>query len=146
MILVGYHTAGAYKLYNPITKKLTTSRDVTFAEDKSWNWSTSTSQSDNYVPFELLEEQATTEDTMPTPPPQQNTPVAVRRSERTSIPSRTLQDYETIPDNMITPDGDIVHLALFVDTEPLTYAQAAKFEEWRQAMQDEIASIERNHT
>jgi hypothetical protein len=39
-----------------------------------------------------------------------------------------------------------VHLALFVDTEPLTYAQAAKFEEWRQAMQEEIASIERNHT
>jgi hypothetical protein len=146
MILVGYHTAGAYKLYNPITKKLTTSRDVTFAEDKSWNWSTSTSQSDNYVPFELLEEQATTEDTMPTPPPQQNTSVAVRRSERTSIPSRTLQDYETIPDNMITPDGDIVHLALFVDTEPLTYAHAVKFEKWRQAMQEEIASIERNHT
>jgi hypothetical protein len=41
MIMIGYHTAGAYKLYNPITKKVTSSRDVTFEEDKSWNWNTS---------------------------------------------------------------------------------------------------------
>jgi transposase InsO family protein len=37
MILVGYHTAGSYKLYNPVNQKITTSRDVTFAEDKCWN-------------------------------------------------------------------------------------------------------------
>ncbi|CAJ2677657.1 unnamed protein product [Trifolium pratense] len=47
---------------------------------------------------------------------------------------------------MVTPDGDIVHLALFVDTEPLTYAEASKHEEWRQAMTEEIASIEKNAT
>jgi hypothetical protein len=35
---------------------------------------------------------------------------------------------------MITPDGDIVHLALYVDTKPLTYEQAAKYEEWRGAI------------
>lgn len=38
MIMVGYHTAGAYKLYNPITKKITASRDVTFAENNCWEW------------------------------------------------------------------------------------------------------------
>jgi hypothetical protein len=144
--MIGYHTAGAYKLYNPITKKVTSSRDVTFEEDKSWNWDTNAEPSQNYIPFQLLDEEVTELDTMPTSPPPQHNQVAVRRSERTSIPRRTLQDYETIPDNMITPDGDIVHLALFVDTEPLTYEQAAKFEEWRLAMQEEIASIDRNHT
>ncbi|KAK2440889.1 putative mitochondrial protein [Trifolium repens] len=146
MIMIGYHTTGAYKLYNPITKKVTSTRDVTFEEDKSWNWDTNAETSQNYIPFQLLDEEVTELDTIPTPPPQQNNQVAVRRPERTSIPSRSLQDYETIPDNMITPDGDIVHLALFVDTKPLTYEQAATFEEWRQAMQEEIASIERNHT
>jgi hypothetical protein len=35
MIMIGYHTAGTYKLYNPITKKVTSSKDVTFEEDKS---------------------------------------------------------------------------------------------------------------
>jgi transposase InsO family protein len=28
----------AYRLYNPITKKIITSRDVVFEENKSWNW------------------------------------------------------------------------------------------------------------
>jgi hypothetical protein len=47
---------------------------------------------------------------------------------------------------MVTPDGDIVHLALFVDTEPISYAEASNHSEWREAMQDEIEAIERNHT
>jgi hypothetical protein len=47
---------------------------------------------------------------------------------------------------MITPDGDIVHLALYVDTEPLTYEQATKYEEWMGAIEEEITSIEKNKT
>jgi len=27
-----------YKLYNPMTKKVIVSRDVTFAEDEEWQW------------------------------------------------------------------------------------------------------------
>ncbi|MCI23137.1 copia-type polyprotein, partial [Trifolium medium] len=146
MILVGYHTAGAYKLYNPITKKITASRDLTFEEDKSWDWNNNDSQGKQYVPFELLDEEVTEQDIVPTPPPQQNDQVTLRRSERISIPNITLQGYDMIPDDMVTPDGDIVHLALFVDTEPLTYVEASKHDEWRQAMKEEIASIEKNHT
>lgn len=28
----------AYKLYNPITKKIVISRDVVFNEENTWNW------------------------------------------------------------------------------------------------------------
>jgi hypothetical protein len=49
-------------------------------------------------------------------------------------------------DTMVTPDGDIVHLALFVDTEPISYVEASTHHEWREGMQDEIDAIERNHT
>ncbi|CAJ2665360.1 unnamed protein product [Trifolium pratense] len=146
MIMIGYHTAGAYKLYNPITKKVTSSRDVTFEEDKSWDWNGNTTPDKKYVPFQLLDEEATEENTMLTPPTTANEPVILRRSERGGIPNRNLQGYKTIPDDMITPDGDIVHFALYVDTEPLTYQQAAKYEEWRGAMEEEIASIEKNNT
>ncbi|PNX70434.1 equilibrative nucleoside transporter 3-like protein, partial [Trifolium pratense] len=39
LILVGYHkSAGSYRLYNPITKKITTSRDVIISEKEQWNW------------------------------------------------------------------------------------------------------------
>jgi hypothetical protein len=116
MILVGYHTAGSYKLYNPLNKKITTSRDVTFAEDKSWNWNTAESNGEKHIQIELLDEQGTIEDD--SPPPQQADTVnnEPRRSARTTIPNRNLQDYELLHDTMVTPDGDIVHLALFVDT------------------------------
>jgi hypothetical protein len=39
-----------------------------------------------------------------------------------------------------------VHLALFVDIEPLSYNDAAKSPVWRKAMEDEIQSIEKNKT
>jgi len=38
---VGYEQSKAYRLYNPITKKLIVSRDVKFQEDKSWDNQTS---------------------------------------------------------------------------------------------------------
>ncbi|CAJ2667154.1 unnamed protein product [Trifolium pratense] len=91
MIMIGYHTAGAYKLYNPITKKVTSSRDVTFEEDKSWDWNGNTAQDKKYVPFQLLDEEATEENTMLTPPTTANEPVVLRRSERGGIPNRNLQ-------------------------------------------------------
>jgi hypothetical protein len=47
---------------------------------------------------------------------------------------------------MITNEGDLVHLALFVDIEPLSYNDATKSPVWRKAMEDEIQSIERNNT
>jgi hypothetical protein len=89
----------------------------------------------------LLDEQGTREDELP--PPQQVDPIhnEPRRSARTTIPNRNLQDYDVIPDTMVTPDGDIVHLALFVDTEPISYAEASNHHEWREAMQDEIEAI-----
>ena len=36
-IFIGYKHGG-YKQYNPLTKKVIVSRDVTFAEDEEWQW------------------------------------------------------------------------------------------------------------
>lgn len=33
-----------YRLYNPVTKKITVSRDVIFEEDAKWNWNLATSE------------------------------------------------------------------------------------------------------
>jgi len=40
-IFIGYKHGG-YKLYNPMTKKVIVSRDVTFAEDEEWQWNAAT--------------------------------------------------------------------------------------------------------
>ncbi|RZC15548.1 Copia protein isoform B [Glycine soja] len=38
MILVGYHPTGAYRLLEPLSKKIFISRDVVIDEDDSWDW------------------------------------------------------------------------------------------------------------
>ncbi|WVZ15014.1 hypothetical protein V8G54_012580 [Vigna mungo] len=38
MVFVGYHSTGAYKLYNPITERMMLSRDVVVLEKESWDW------------------------------------------------------------------------------------------------------------
>ena len=46
MILIGYHSTGAYKLYCPETNKIEFSRDVIVKESEVWNWDKSQSDSD----------------------------------------------------------------------------------------------------
>lgn len=38
MILLGYHQTGAYRLFDPNTKKIVISADVVFDEWRGWNW------------------------------------------------------------------------------------------------------------
>ena len=40
LILLGYHSIGAYNLYDPITNKVHISRDVIVDENETWNWET----------------------------------------------------------------------------------------------------------
>ncbi|GAU13417.1 hypothetical protein TSUD_127130 [Trifolium subterraneum] len=75
-----------------------------------------------------------------------NVEAHVRRSDRPATPIRRLLDFDTIPDNLKTDDGDSVHLTSFVDMEPLSYNSAAKSTIWRKSMEEEIQSIERNDT
>jgi hypothetical protein len=50
VVLIGYHSTGAYKLYSPIEDKLIISRDVRIDESKGWDWSqNSTQESDTII-------------------------------------------------------------------------------------------------
>ena len=40
----------------------------------------------------------------------------------------------------------IVHFALFADCDPVTFEEAVKQSKWRKAMDEELATIERNNT
>ena len=45
MILVSYHSIGAYRLYNPIRKKISISIYVVIYEIETWNWADTTESS-----------------------------------------------------------------------------------------------------
>ena len=38
MLLVGYHSTSAYKLYFPVTNKVEVNKDVIFKESEAWDW------------------------------------------------------------------------------------------------------------
>ena len=38
MILIGYHSTGGYKLFDPVNKQVVISRDMVIDEFKEWDW------------------------------------------------------------------------------------------------------------
>ncbi|GAU50842.1 hypothetical protein TSUD_232190 [Trifolium subterraneum] len=70
----------------------------------------------------------------------------VRRSTRTRFPSVRLTDHETILDNVVNDDGDLVHLAFMADVEPINWHEALSDPNWKKAMDEEIKSLEKNNT
>ncbi|KAJ6937917.1 hypothetical protein NC652_012263 [Populus alba x Populus x berolinensis] len=54
-IFVGYgERRMGYRLYNPITKKVITSRDVIFEEDKSWQWNGDDQEAIKWINLDLI--------------------------------------------------------------------------------------------
>ena len=50
MVFIGYERSSgtkAYRFYDPQTKRLRISRDVVFAENQAWNWSTAANDAPN---------------------------------------------------------------------------------------------------
>ncbi|MCI29892.1 potassium transporter 12, partial [Trifolium medium] len=68
------------------------------------------------------------------------------RSTRTRTLPPRLNDCIITRDSEITYEGDLVHLAFNAEAEPVNFEKAVKNEKWLSAMNEEIESIERNHT
>ena len=132
MIFVGYNPTGSYKLLNPRTNRIVFSRDVQFDELNTW-------MKDKHDPSKKPMMQINRE-TLSEPEPDDVTgevqakptgavqEVEGRRSTRTrSLPTR-LEDYEMFLDSAIDDDGQLVHLAIMGEVEPVTFQEAIKKE------------------
>ncbi|GAU31071.1 hypothetical protein TSUD_322080 [Trifolium subterraneum] len=135
MILVGYHSTGGYKLYDPVNKNVVVSRNVVFDEMKEWDWNMHEKKSSTSVMLEELEEK---KEIVPK--------TDMRRSTRARILPARLQEYESNKDSEVINDGDLVHLAFMAESEPIDVISALKSEKWRCAMKEELDSIESNQT
>ncbi|XLT27854.1 hypothetical protein HN873_059146, partial [Arachis hypogaea] len=138
-IFIGYSTdSKAYKLYNPETKKVIISRDVTFDEKDMWDWNTKTEKQRTIIPNTCDEVEERQLDTT-------EQPESSKRPQRERrLPTR-LADYEVGNDNDPS-DEEIINFALFSDCEPLNFEEAFKDNNWKKAMDEEIHAIEKNDT
>ncbi|GAU32293.1 hypothetical protein TSUD_63100 [Trifolium subterraneum] len=156
LILIGYDATRAYKMYNPNNNKVVISRDVVVDEKSQWKWKSNVNK---HIQVNLED---TVNNATVQPVVDQHEEVGqvevmhtsndgeeegdVRRSSRTRFPSVRFTDHETILDNVVNDDGDLVHLAFMADIEPVNWHEALSDPNWKKAMNEEIKSIEKNNT
>ena len=104
-----------YKLYNPMTKKVIVSRDVTFAEDEEWQWNATVEMDSKKWYIYILNDDAEDEVTLEAPAiqPEVATPITTmmewpRRQQRQLV---HLQDCEVNLDDEVDDNGDLIHFA-----------------------------------
>ncbi|RDY14473.1 hypothetical protein CR513_00462, partial [Mucuna pruriens] len=137
MIFLGYNSTGAYKLYSPTSKKVVLSKDVVVDESKGWRWETTTENGNVTVPIKLDLQSENCAETIQVQP---------CRPQRTRQPPEKFGDYTSIPNFEVTEEGDMMHLALLGQTEPVSFEQAIREPKWKAAMEEELKAIEKNHT
>jgi transposase InsO family protein len=159
----------AYKLYNPLEKKIIISRDVVFEEEKGWNWggkeavkqdnalSDDTSDVEVENSIENSDDEVANENEIVNDTEEENNMNDHHDSEYDSeessdLPPRArnppgyLRDYVTGLENVDNQMQNLA-IALFSSNEdPSNYEEASKFDVWRKAMDSEIQSIESNKT
>ena len=124
-------------MYNPETKRVIISRDVTFDEEGTWDWPSKAEKQPIVIPDNYEEEDGQAGTSIQ--------PETSRRPQRNRRPPARLEDYVVSNDNDLS-DEEIINFALFADCEPVNFEEASNDENWRKAMDEEIHAIEKNNT
>lgn len=140
-----------YRLYNPTTKKIVVSRDVVFEETKGWNWDEEQEHieselkwNDDDLPWEENDsdgEEEVGEPVTVAEDVQEEPQATVREGRRHTRPPSYLRDYVTEHE-----EDDEVNMVQLNSSDPSNFADAQKCANWREAMDAEVDSIEKNHT
>lgn len=145
------------KMYDLLTKQILVSRDVKFEKDKQWKWESKDNPRGENLKWENEESGETEDVTDADQFAREGTAADVRdetgtasndqgnfepisRESRVRKPPSWLQDYAQEDD--ITEEGE-THLAFIVSVDPVTFEKVVKHARWREAMDNEIKSIEK---
>lgn len=154
----------AYKLYDPITEKIVISREVIFYKEKTWMWRCDSVGERIPADFDCeikeksqqLQPPAVPASDQPQngvsakAPPTANAPDEQVEAVGDSHPHCVRRRPAWMSDYKVTGLGDLdnplTHFALFSEYDPITFEAAAKEQKWIKAIDNEIASTEKNNT
>lgn len=156
----------AYRLYDPITKKIRISRDVIFEEEAQWDWKLSTPEQNIFTwdgdDDGVLEGEETEDENEGEGPENSETINAPREQARVTNEATSGEETEEITgeqskrerrppgwmQDFVSGEEEDDEWANFVlcNDDPIHFSEAAKEEKWNEAMKLEIQSIERNNT
>ena len=146
MILVGYHSTGGYKLFDPVNKQIVISRDVIIDELKEWDWTANVKKDSVGILLEEQETQVEREIRQEEPAIIYQPSTSTSRPQRTRRMPASLRDYVTTSNEVVDDEGELVHYTFYADVEPVNAAEALKDSKWVKAMIEEVKSIEDNNT
>jgi hypothetical protein len=156
----------AYKLYDPVEKKIIVSRDVVFEESRSWNWNkrktvvkstepVSDNEENEHNELEETNEEVdnghegVNNEVVSDSTEEQSTEGDDDGSPRIRRPPQYLKDYVTGLENSESDNDQLQNLAIAMfssSEDPTTFDEAVKSTKWKEAMDSEIKSIEANNT
>ena len=160
----------AWRLYDPVSKKIFVSKDVVFEEEESWDWG----RTEKEIKQDTLEwededdsdgEDDQNEDEnggtgsnnssnssdnlssslIESPPnePNSNGELAEGRGVRGRRAPSWMADYET-GEGLFEDEN--LNAMMVTENDPVSFEEAIKSKKWREAMSAEIEAIERNQT
>ncbi|KAG6396851.1 hypothetical protein SASPL_143008 [Salvia splendens] len=142
-VLIGVsNESKSYRLYNPTTEKVITSRDVIFEEEKGWDWGQKIKESEaEQLVWEDRESEVekNMEEAVQEPKTEQNNEEGVQDTVPIPIQTPTAQrirrnpayllDYETGGEE--EEEEEIAGLVMFVSNDdPVTFDKASKEDKW----------------
>lgn len=160
----------AYRLYNPDTKKLIISRDVTFDESKQWDWEKAeeeklievageevekdnadeeADEEEQNAPAANEEEGNNDEEQIVQPRETERGEVSRSRAGRNVLKPAWMRDYVCEGKWLFMEEEEELDSWILVyasDDDPEKFEEAVNEEKWRKAMEVEIKSIEDNET
>lgn len=151
-IFIGYDKRSkAYRLYNPLTKKLIISRDVEFDEADYWRWSEEEKKVEglffNEDDNDVINQEEQGDDQSPgtTAPSSPTSSSGSSSSDEAPTRTRSLNDIYNSTEPVET-QFDYSLFCLMTECDPVTYEEAIEDNKWKKAMDEEIAAIRRNDT
>ncbi|XP_074356577.1 uncharacterized protein LOC141696321 [Apium graveolens] len=149
-IFVGYNeNPMAYRLFNPVSKKLIISRDVIFGEQAAWDWKNGKESGNIIYDNNLLEEETGTvleEVPLHASPTSSSSSESASSSSPEATPRKTRSLVEIFGQIRRILEEEYIEFALFMENDPVTFEEATKEEKWREAMKQEMDAIQRNKT
>lgn len=147
IILVGYHSTGAYKLYDVVNRRTVIIRDVAVDEIKELQ-QPATSYQKVVTSYNNEETVHIVLDNAKTPP------IEVQMEENVRIPIRQkgfppiLQDCDLFRDNEVNDDDDdgFFNFSLMAESQPVKTEEVLSVPKWICAMKEELEAIEKNKT
>jgi len=157
----------AWRLYDPVMKKIVISKDVVFDEDKSWDWDQADVEAKEVTlecgdeddeknsevakpiavasPNHVGSDNNVSSSPILAPSSPAPSPVAAKVT-RERRPPGWMADYETGEGEEIEENLSVMLLMMMTEADPIQFDDAVKDKIWREAMEHEIESIVKNNT